>query len=839
VEALAGAVHAAHEQGIVHRDLKPANVLLTADGIPKITDFGLAKKLDEATGLTGTGEIMGTPSYMAPEQTGQFVHPVGPATDVYALGAILYELLTGRAVFKGSTPVDTVYQVVHQEPVPPRRLQPKVPRDLETICLKCLEKEPGKRYASALALADDLRHYLDGEPIRARPVGLAERLWRWCRRRPAVAALIAALLLVAAVGFAAVTRLWLRAEEQRARAEDNAAQAEANFRMALETVEEYYLKVSKDRRLKEKDLEDLRRDLLQKAVAFYQKFIDQRSNDPGMRAELGRAYGSLAKLANETGDKSRAITACQDALAIWKELVRNEPAVPAYRYRQAQIHHHLALLHRASSQMVRAEEAHRQAIDIQEPLVRDYPGEPHYQADLAQSYNSLGNLYRRLTGRSTDAEAAYKNSIEVWKKLVDKHDKVPEYQSGLGLAYNGLGLLYLRHGSRAEAEAAYQSARDIQEKLARNPRAAAEHRHELAMTCSNLGNLYSEQVFTDSGSDAKAEEAYLRAKDIQEGVIRAHPNIPEYRSLLGSIYHNLGDHYRKVGRLREAEESLGEALRIKERLAHDYDKIEYQKFLASTFNSLAGVYRLADRGPEAEVAYHKALKIYDRLARKSANAIEFTSFLGAAQINLGMVASDGGQHTVALEWYNQGLRTLGPVLQKETRHVFTRLCVCCAYEERAKALTHLGKPAEAMKEWEAAFPLADRQKREALRAGRALTLVHLGQVDRAMEEVQGLKGTPADPEDATVYQSACVYSLAARAVFSDPVRPRAERDRQTESYAARAVGLLEQVRTAGFFRVPLNVERLKKDQDLNPLRARDDFKKLLSEAEAKAEPEPR
>jgi len=162
VEALAGAVHAAHEQGIVHRDLKPANVLLTADGIPKITDFGLAKKLDEATGLTGTGEIMGTPSYMAPEQTGQFVHPVGPATDVYALGAILYELLTGRAVFKGSTPVDTVYQVVHQEPVPPRRLQPKVPRDLETICLKCLEKEPGKRYASALALADDLRHYLDG-----------------------------------------------------------------------------------------------------------------------------------------------------------------------------------------------------------------------------------------------------------------------------------------------------------------------------------------------------------------------------------------------------------------------------------------------------------------------------------------------------------------------------------------------------------------------------------------------------------------------------------------------------------------------------------------------------
>jgi WD40 repeat protein len=213
VETLARGVHAAHEHGIIHRDLKPANVLLSADGTPKITDFGLAKKLDEAVRQTASGAILGTPSYMAPEQAGGQSKEIGPAADVYALGAILYELLTGRPPFKAATSLDTVLQVISDEPVPPSRLQPKVPRDLETICLKCLHKEPAKRYASAEALAGDLRRFLAGEPIQARPVGRVERLWRWCRRNPALAAAggLAALALVAvlalSVGFAVHARL--------------------------------------------------------------------------------------------------------------------------------------------------------------------------------------------------------------------------------------------------------------------------------------------------------------------------------------------------------------------------------------------------------------------------------------------------------------------------------------------------------------------------------------------------------------------------------------------------------------------------------------------------------
>jgi tRNA A-37 threonylcarbamoyl transferase component Bud32 len=190
VEVLARAVHAAHQCGIIHRDLKPANVLLAADSTPKITDFGLAKRLDGAGGQTASGAVVGTPSYMAPEQAGGRSKESGPATDVYALGAILYELLTGRPPFKAATPLDTVLQVLRDEPVPPRQLAPMTPRDLETVCLKCLAKDHRQRYPSAADLAGDLRRFMESKPIQARPVTAWERARKWAKRRPAVAALL-------------------------------------------------------------------------------------------------------------------------------------------------------------------------------------------------------------------------------------------------------------------------------------------------------------------------------------------------------------------------------------------------------------------------------------------------------------------------------------------------------------------------------------------------------------------------------------------------------------------------------------------------------------------------
>jgi WD40 repeat protein len=258
IEILAGAVHAAHERGVIHRDLKPANILLertdqepvsqgdkrTEDQrlshrkslplAPKITDFGLAKQVDVAGTPTQSGEILGTPQYMAPEQVGEDRSKIGPTVDVYALGVILYELVTGRPPLRAATPVDTLVQVLYQEPVSPRQWQPEMPRDLETICLKCLRKEAGKRYASAWDLAEDLQRFLVGKPIRARPVSVWERAWKWARRRPAVATLlvvsgVALLLLVGGV-----VSLWYygRLQEEFAKTQTALGTAEEAKRQA-------------------------------------------------------------------------------------------------------------------------------------------------------------------------------------------------------------------------------------------------------------------------------------------------------------------------------------------------------------------------------------------------------------------------------------------------------------------------------------------------------------------------------------------------------------------------------------------------------------------------------
>jgi WD40 repeat protein len=223
---VAEAIEFAHQRGVIHRDLKPGNILLDRNGYPRVTDFGLAKKLQSDSGLTGSGQIMGTPSYMPPEQAGGNRGAVGPAADVYALGATLYALITGRPPFQAATAMDTVLQVLGAEPVPPRRLNPTLDRDIETICLKCLEKEPGKRYASAAALAAELNRFLAGEPILARPIGAPARLWRWCRRRPVVAGLGAAV--AALVHFVAVAGPLVAVSQSRLRAlaDDRAREAQ-------------------------------------------------------------------------------------------------------------------------------------------------------------------------------------------------------------------------------------------------------------------------------------------------------------------------------------------------------------------------------------------------------------------------------------------------------------------------------------------------------------------------------------------------------------------------------------------------------------------------------------
>ena len=306
VETLSRAMHAAHERNIVHRDLKPANILLAADGTPKITDFGLAKKMDATEVLTQSGAVMGTPSYMAPEQALGKSRDLGPSADIYALGALLYELLTGRPPFKGATAMDTMLQVASDEPVPPSRLQPKLPPDLETICLKCLEKSTSRRYPTAQALADDLHRYLAGEPIQARPAGRVERCWKWARRRPAVAALLAvsALALLSILAFILYFTVQLgrernaavaekaKAEAEKGKAEKEKAKAEKERERAEENAAEAKRQEEKTKR--QEQLTDKERQRAEEKAADARRDLD-KSRRSLLTAQLWRVAGLLER----------------------------------------------------------------------------------------------------------------------------------------------------------------------------------------------------------------------------------------------------------------------------------------------------------------------------------------------------------------------------------------------------------------------------------------------------------------------------------------------------------------------------------------------------------------
>jgi WD40 repeat protein/tetratricopeptide (TPR) repeat protein/tRNA A-37 threonylcarbamoyl transferase component Bud32 len=336
VEKLARAMHAVHQCSVVHRDLKPANVLLTADGTPKISDFGLAKKLDDDAGQTCSGAIIGTPSYMAPEQASGGPERATPLADVYALGAILYECLTGRPPFRAATVMETLEQVVQDEPVPPRRLNAAVPRDLETVCLKCLGKDPAKRYGSAEALADDLRHWLHGEPIQARPVGRLEKLWRWCRRHPAPAAAAGIIVATVVTAFALI----MQSRDQEAEAKDAALKlANANLELANKNgklADDYHKAARKNAELAKDNDEKARKNA---ELAANNGQLAKRER--GLRHEVQRqsasAYLTEGQYSCERGDVSRGTLllahslelahqgqatdlelACRTQLALWR-----------------------------------------------------------------------------------------------------------------------------------------------------------------------------------------------------------------------------------------------------------------------------------------------------------------------------------------------------------------------------------------------------------------------------------------------------------------------------------------------------------------------------------------
>ncbi len=534
VEVLARAVQHAQERGIIHRDLKPANVLLASRGpiekwVPKVADFGLAKRVGGDDGHTQMGEVLGTPAYMAPEQADARVGPIGPATDVYALGAILYEMLTGRPPFQAENVNDLLALVRTADPLPPSRLVPKLPRDLETICLKCLRKEPAGRYAGALDLADDLGRFLGGEPIRARRAPAWERGVKWARRRPAAAALVAvsaaAVVTVLAVVLAANARLQRErdaADAGRREAEAQRRRAVAHLKETREAADQLLTRVGFERLENVPYMEEVRRDLLKDAAQFYERLAGEEGDDPEIRWEAGQASRRLGKIHAYLGEYEEAERSYRKAVSIHERLAADFPDRPDQRRELAASLNNLTTVLGAVKKAGEAPDVLRRAIDLQEKLAADFPDVADYRHDLGESYDLLGQLLAGA-GQADDAERAFRKGAEVLRKAAADAPAAADFWLSLSICNRNLAAFLGRRHRLAEAEPLFRSDLEFWDGLADSHPEVPRNRGRAGDAAFHLGNL-----MVETGRPGEGEKLMARCVVRRRSLVEEYPRVPSY-----------------------------------------------------------------------------------------------------------------------------------------------------------------------------------------------------------------------------------------------------------------------------------------------------------------------
>lgn len=522
-EALARAVQFAHERSCLHRDLKPANVLLAADGTPRISDFGLAKNLrdvetdDTSEDQTQSGAILGTPSYMAPEQTqGAGSASVGPLADVYGLGAILYECLTGRPPFRAATVLDTLQMVRSQEPVAPVRLQPGLPRDLQTICLKCLEKEPARRYGSAALLADDLGRFLRGEPIRARPVSWRERMWKWARRQPALAILsgVGVLLGGGLVVGAVVYESSLRAAVQQARWQQE--RADKNYRNANETLNRMLGRLMQRQVGEAPQLKRLQHELLEEILPFFQRALEEADGaDPGVQLDTARACKWMGDIQHVLGRREAAAEAYRRAIVLVKSLPEKPLATEeATLHVLHGCHNNLGLLAADSRRWEEARGHHHTALAVGEELVRRWPALAVSSIAVAQSEQNLGAVAEHV-GDYKKAEHHYSRAVAIRAEQFQAFPDNDRYREWLGESHLNLADIYRLTRRNAAATQSYEKADGLLRGiLSRHPA-----RGDVALTLATLNTNWSYLP----GHTQEALRRLNEAVELSESVLRREP----------------------------------------------------------------------------------------------------------------------------------------------------------------------------------------------------------------------------------------------------------------------------------------------------------------------------
>lgn len=715
------AMQHSHQKGIIHRDIKPSNVLVAMyDGrvVPKVIDFGVAKAtgqaLTEATVLTGFGALVGTPEYMSPEQASLNNLDIDTRSDIYSLGVLLYELLSGhtpvdrkslekaaiyeilRIVRDVDAPllsaklssIDTIASVAANRRTEPKRLANQFRGELDWVLLKALEKDRTRRYSTASGFAHDIQRYLANEIVEARPPSTLYTFQKFVRRHkgPVIAASLVLLALL--FGIAGTTWGFIHAEHRRQEAEF--ARAEEAKQRELAVSNESKAILAKDEEARQRviaeeekqraidfqnkaldalrattgedvekligeriDLSENERAYLEAIAKRWQAFAVQEGTDQQARDISGEGHIRVANLWDHLGRREDALLEFELAEKIYQALTAEFPKEPEYAQSLARCANSIGLTLNHIGRRVEAQTKIRQALAIQEKLDNEFPNHADYRIALARYHHNLGILGDAL-GNKLAAIESYRQAAIIEEKLANEFPELPLYRSHLAKSYSNLGVLLSSLGKVNEALEQYRQALAIREKLIADFPTESEHFRNLAISHNNYGNLLN-----SLGKNAESLEQYRKSIAIKEKLVSDYPGVPEHHNSLAASYKNLGATLRSIGRTSEADGLYRKALAIRERLAMTFPtEAEFREDLASTHNSLASLLSQSNKLELALEQHHLALGIREKLAADFTAVPEYRKDVASSYVNMGLTLRKLDKLQEAEVAYRQALTIL-------------------------------------------------------------------------------------------------------------------------------------------------------------------------------------
>jgi serine/threonine-protein kinase len=663
------AVEYAHSRGVLHRDLKPGNVMLGKYGETLVVDWGLAKVTGRAdveateggltvssgdSGLTQAGKALGTPAYMSPEQAAGRLDELGPRSDVYSLGATLYTLLTNQSPVPQGEMGEVLARVERGDFAPPRQVNKEVPRPLEAVCLKAMARDPAQRYDSPRALAVDLEHWLADEPVRAWREPLPVRARRWMKHNRVLVMACVSALLVGALSLGVATVLLSAKNEELRRANAGEAtafrQAQANFEMASQAVEDYLFNVAEDDRLKERDLSVLRKKLVASAATFYQKFIAARKEDPRLEFMLGRAYYNLGYLHSELSESDQAIEKLQQAQTILKGLSDADPDNADYRYYLGSAGLDLEMVYRFDQKRLdEAEKEWHKTMPLFEELARQHPTVKKYRSKESECVQRRANLLS-LRGHNDQAEPFSRRAVALRRQILKDFPELEEKHL-LSRSLGNLGYLLHNMNRQNEASDPYAEAIRINGEVVQAAPRTPRYRATTAWLQQELfWNL------RDLGDPKAADQAIRKAVEVQRQLVAEYPGVPSYQGELVEDLRFLVERLTDTSKSYEAISLGRESVRLGEKLVADYSREPtFRRDLAEACYSLARALHREGEVAEGERFRRRSIELYKALCKEFPGVPMYWEGLGTGHAGLAFVLGRTNRFPEAKE---EGFRAL-------------------------------------------------------------------------------------------------------------------------------------------------------------------------------------